>query len=65
MKGANVTRSVVGLPKLVSNAARWRHFDANVGAAQAHNAGVASEQLEEEIEQALSEVRAERFAKRG
>ena len=64
MKGANVTRRVGGLPKPVANAARWRRFDANVGAAQVHNAGVASEQLENEIEQALAEVRAERFAKR-
>jgi hypothetical protein len=51
--------------KIVTDAVRWRLFDLNVGAAQAHNADVASEQLEDVIEQALFEVRAERFAKRG
>ena len=53
-----------GLSKFVADAVRWRLFDLNVGAAQAHNKGVPSEQLEDEIEQALTEVRAERFAKR-
>jgi hypothetical protein len=53
-----------GLSKFVADAVRWRLFDLNVAAAQARNQAVSSEQLEDEIEQALAEVRAERFAKR-
>jgi len=52
------------LSQFVADAVRWRLFDLNVRAAQAHNAEVPSAQLEDEIEQALSEVRAERFAPR-
>ena len=48
----------------VADAVRWQLFHLNVEAAQAHNADVPSEQLEDEIEQALAEVRKERFAKR-
>ena len=53
-----------GLSKFVADAVRWRLFDLNVKAARAHNLGVASDQIEDEIEQALTEVRDERFAKR-
>ena len=53
-----------GLSKFVADAVRWRLFDLNIQAAQAHNRGVGSEVIEDEIEQALIEVRAGRFAKR-
>jgi hypothetical protein len=53
-----------GLSKFVADAVRWRLFDLNVGAAQSHNQNVPSGQLEDEIEQALAEVRTERFSKR-
>ncbi len=53
------------ISKFVADAVRWQLFHLNVEAAQAHNADVPSEQLEDEIEQALAEVRQERFAKRG
>ena len=53
-----------GLSKFVADAVRWRLFDLNVGAAQSSNQNVPSEQLEDEIEQALAEVRTERNSKR-
>ena len=53
-----------GLSKFVADAVQWRLFDLNVKAAQSHNLGAPSEVIEDEIEQALAEVRAERFAKR-
>ena len=53
-----------GLSKFVADAVRWRLFDLNVRAAQVHNKGVDPGVIEDEIEQALTEVRAERFAKR-
>jgi len=53
------------ISKFVADAVRWQLFHLNVEAAQAHNVDVPSEQLEDEIEQALAEVRQERFAKRG
>ena len=53
-----------GLSKFVADAVRWRLFDLNVKAARAHNLGLSSDEIEDEIEQALTEVRAERFAKR-
>jgi hypothetical protein len=43
---------------------RWQLFNLNLQTAQAHNADVPSEQLEDEIEEALAEVRKERFAKK-
>jgi hypothetical protein len=52
------------LSKFVADAVRWRLFDLNVGAVQAHNIGVPSGRIEYEIELALSGVRAKRFAKR-
>jgi hypothetical protein len=52
------------ISKFVADAVRWRLSQLNLQTAQAHNLDVPSEQLEDEIEQALAEVRAERFAKR-
>ncbi|MFI4867270.1 MAG: ribbon-helix-helix domain-containing protein [Steroidobacterales bacterium] len=51
------------LSKFVADAVAWRLFDLNVGAAQTHNQAVPSRKIEDEIEQALDEVRRERFAK--
>lgn len=51
------------LSKFVADAVRWRLFDLNIAKAQQHNRDVSPELLEDEIERALSEVRAERFAK--
>lgn len=47
----------------VADAVRWRLFDLNVSAARARNADVPAEKIEDAIEQALAEVRAERFRK--
>jgi ribbon-helix-helix protein len=52
------------LSKFVADAVAWRLFDLNVAAAQAHNQAVPSRKIEDEIEQALNDVRRERFAKR-
>jgi hypothetical protein len=52
------------LSKFVADAVAWRLFDLNVAASKAHNQQVSSDVIEDEIEQALAEVRAERFAKR-
>jgi hypothetical protein len=49
------------LSGFVAEAVRWRLFDLNVTAARAKNADVPSEEIEEAIEKALAEVRAERF----
>jgi hypothetical protein len=51
------------ISKFVADAVRWQLFHLNLEAAQAHNLDVPSEQIEDEIEQALAEVRKERFAK--
>jgi Ribbon-helix-helix domain len=51
--------------KFVADAVRWRLFDLNVAAAQAHNQGVPPDAIEDAIEQALTEVRSERFTQRG
>jgi hypothetical protein len=51
------------LSKFVADAVAWRLFDLNVAAAQAHNQAVPSRKIEDEIDQALDEVRRERFAK--
>jgi hypothetical protein len=51
------------LSKFVADAVEWRLFDLNMAAAQAHNQAVPSRKIEDEIEQALDEVREERFAK--
>ena len=52
------------LSKFVADAVRWQLFRLNLETAQGHNRDVPSDQLEDEIEQALAEVRKERFAKR-
>jgi len=52
------------ISKFVADAVRWQLFHLNLEAAQAHNLDVPSEQIEDEIELALVEVRKERFAKR-
>jgi hypothetical protein len=52
------------LSKFVADAVRWQLFHLNVATAQARNRDVPSEPIEDEIEQALDEVRKERFAKR-
>jgi hypothetical protein len=49
------------LSDFVAEAVRWRLFDLNVSAARAKNAGVPSGEIEDAIEEALTEVRAERF----
>ncbi len=51
------------LSKFVADAVRWRLFDLNVSAARAKNADVPPEEIEDAIEKALTEVRAERFRK--
>lgn len=51
------------LSEFVADAVRWRLFDLNVSAARAMNADVPTEEIEDAIEQALTEVRAERFRK--
>lgn len=51
------------LSEFVADAVRWRLFDLNVTAARARNADVSSEEIEDAIEEALAEVRAERFRK--
>lgn len=51
------------LSEFVVEAVRWRLFDLNVTAARASNAGASSEEIEDAIEEALAEVRAERFRK--
>lgn len=51
------------LSEFVANAVRWRLFDLNVTAARAKNVDASSEEIEDAIEQALVDVRAERFRK--
>lgn len=51
------------LSEFVADAVRWRLFDLNVTAARAKNVDVASGEIEDAIEQALVNVRAERFRK--
>lgn len=51
------------LSEFVADAVRWRLFELNVNAARAVNADVPSEDIEDSIEEALKEVRAERFRK--
>jgi hypothetical protein len=52
------------LSEFVADAVRWRLFDLNVTAARAANMDSRSEEIEDAIEQALTEVRAGRFRKR-
>lgn len=51
------------LSEFVADAVRWRLFDLNVTAARARNSEVPPEEIEDAIEEALTEVRAERFKK--
>lgn len=51
------------LSKFVADAVRWRLFELNANAGRATNADVPSEEIEDSIEEALKEVRAERFRK--
>jgi hypothetical protein len=51
------------LSEFVADAVRWRLFDLNVSATRAVNADAPTEEIEDAIEQALTEVRAERFRK--
>ena len=52
------------LSKSIGEAARWRAFQQTVQEARARNAHLSPEQIEEIIEEALAEVRAERFGTR-
>ena len=49
------------LSEFVADAVRWRLFDLNVTAARAKNASASSDEIEDAIDEALAEVRAERF----
>ena len=49
------------LSKSIAKTTRWRVFQETVQEARARNAHVPPEQIEEVIEEALTEVRAERF----
>lgn len=49
--------------EFVADAVRWRLFDLNVTAARARNSDLPPEEIEDAIEEALAEVRAERFKK--
>jgi len=51
-----------GLSAFIADAVRWRLFELNVVAAQAHNAAVPSRKLEFDVDQALTEVRKQRYA---
>lgn len=51
------------LSRFVAEAVRRQLFELNLAAAQAHNRDVPPEVIESEIDQALAEVRAGRFAK--
>ena len=51
------------LSEFVADAVRWRLFDLNLTAARAKNAGAPPDEIEDAIEKALAEVRAERFRK--
>jgi hypothetical protein len=52
------------ISRFVEDAVRWKLFDLNLAEAQAHNQGVDPAVIEDEIEAALAEVRAERFGRR-
>lgn len=51
------------LSRFVAEAARWRLFDLNVSAARAGNMDRRSEDIDDTVEKALANVRAERFKK--
>jgi hypothetical protein len=52
------------ISKFVADAVRWQLFHLNLQTAQARNVDVPSDLLEDEIEEALAEVRKERFTKK-
>jgi Ribbon-helix-helix domain len=52
------------LTKFVEEAVRWRVFDQTVSETKARNAAVPAEEIEADIEEALTAVRAERFGPR-
>ena len=51
------------LSEFVAEAVRWQLFDLNVTEARTKNAEVTSGEIEDAIDAALAEVRAERFRK--
>jgi len=51
------------LSEFVADAVRWRLFDLNVSSARAGNESAQTDDIEDAIEAALAEVRAERFRK--
>jgi Ribbon-helix-helix domain len=51
------------LSEFVTDAVRWRLFDLNLSTAHARNADVSSEEIEDAIKRALTEVRTQRFTK--
>jgi hypothetical protein len=51
------------LSKFVADAVRWRLLSLNMAESRAKNANTPSGEIEDAIEQALSEVRAKRFRK--
>jgi hypothetical protein len=51
------------LSEFVVDAVRWRLFDLNMSAVRAANAHVPADEIEDAIEAAVTEVRAERFRK--
>jgi hypothetical protein len=50
------------LSKFVEDAVQWRLMKLNIAEARARNAHLSPEEIEAAVEQALSEVRAERFS---
>ena len=52
------------LAKFIEEAVRWRVFDQTLQDVRARHADVSSGELEEAVEEALAEVRAERFGSR-
>lgn len=53
------------LSKFVEEAVHWRLMKMNIAAARARNAHLRPEEIEAAVDQAVSEVRAERFARSG
>lgn len=53
-----------GLSKFVADAVSWQLFNLNVKAAQNHSVGESGDEIEAELEETLTPVRANRFSKR-
>jgi hypothetical protein len=51
------------LSDFVAQAVRWRLFDLNVNAARARSSGLASSEIEDSIDRALTQVRSARSRK--